>query len=100
MALDITYTFTTPIGGSAKALTRVEGSCHANGVSSGDISGLTKFVRHLYAWEFTPRQNLTAGAFHVVKSLDAVNDTEKLTLTCTNGDYFDFWYIGEAMGDQ
>jgi hypothetical protein len=100
MALEITYTYTTPIGGSSKALTRVEGSCYANGVSSGEISGLTKLVRHLYAWEFTPRQNITAGAFNVVKSLDTTYDTEKLTLTCTDKDTFDFWYLGDASGDQ
>lgn len=98
MAFEITYTATIPIAGSSKALTRVEGSCYANSVTGGDISGLTKFVRHMYAWGFTPRQNITA--FNVVKSLDTTNDAEILTLTCSASDRFDFWYIGDASGDQ
>jgi hypothetical protein len=100
MAFEITYTATIPIAGSSKALTRVEGSCYANSVTGGDISGLTKLVRHFYAWGFTPRQNIAAGAYNVVKSFVAADDADKLTLTCSLSDYFDFWYIGDASGDQ
>lgn len=100
MAFEITYTATIPIAGSSKALTRVEGSCYANGVTGGDISGLTKFVRHMYAWDFVPRKNITGAEFNVVKSFDTTNDCDKLTLTCTDADTYDFWYIGDASGDQ
>lgn len=100
MAFEITYTDKLAINGTTQALTKVIGSCYANGVTSGDISGLTKLVRHIYAWGFTPRQNITGAVFNVVKSAAGAIDAEVLTLTCTDGDYFDFWYIGDDSGDQ
>lgn len=99
-ALDITYTESVPYGATTKALIKVTGSCHADGVTTGDILGSTYFVPHIYGWNFTPRQNITGGAFNVVKSLDAATKCEKLTLTCTDSDHYDFSYIGELGGDQ
>ena len=106
MALTITYPANAAElwGGGEAGLTRVVGSCYADGVSSGVISGADYNVRHIYAWGFTPRQNetvtLTKTAFNVVKTLDAATGTEILTLTCTASDYFDFWYIGLGDGNQ
>jgi hypothetical protein len=102
MALEITYPANPAElwGGGEAGLTRVVGSCFANGVASGVISGATYKVRHIYAWGFTPRQNVTGAAFHVVKTFDSATGTDILTLTCTASDYFDFWYIGLGDGNQ
>ena len=99
MAFTINNETKIPLGGQTPGLALVYGDCTATGVTSGIISGSTEHVRKIYNWGFTPKQNITGGAFHVVKSYDsATYDSDILTLTCTASDSFDYFYIGEDNG--
>jgi hypothetical protein len=100
MAFVISSSQKLPLGSQTPGMAFVKAVCTATGVTSGIIYGSTNKVRKIYAWEFTPRQNITGGAFKVIKTLDPTTGAEILTLTCTASDVFDFWYLGEDGGDQ
>jgi hypothetical protein len=100
MAFTISGETKIKLGGGEAGKALVYGHAVATAVTSGIVSGSTQHVRKIYAWGFTPCQNITTGAFNVVKTYDsATYDSDILTLTCTAGDAFDYWYIGEDNGD-
>lgn len=100
MAFTINNQTKISLGGNTPGLAFVYGDCTASSVTTGVIPGSTQHVRKILRWGFTPKQNITGGAFNVVKSYDhATYDSDILTLTCTADDSFDFWYEGLDNGD-
>jgi len=97
MAFSISGVKQIPLGGQTPGMKLVTGSCSAASVTTGVVPGSTYYVRKIYAWGFTNSAN--TNAFKVVKTYDATTyDSDILTLTCTSGDTFDFWFIGEDNG--
>jgi hypothetical protein len=90
-----------PWGGSAVGLAMVYGNATEDAQGTTIIlPGSTQHVRKITSWGVTPTQNITGGAFNVVKTYDATTyDADILTITCTAGDNFDYWYIGFDNGD-
>lgn len=100
MSFTINNSTKIALGGNTPGSAYVYGDVTATGVTTGIIPGSTHHVRKIKRWGFTPKQNITGGAFNVVKSYDHVTyDSDILTLICTSGDSFDFWYEGEDNGD-
>jgi len=68
------------------------GTSVGGGATVTGSSGLKKFI----SWSFNNQTG--ARACQVVKTYDATQDGEILTLTCTANDSFDFAILGEYNG--
>jgi hypothetical protein len=100
MAITVSGEVKLPLGGQTPGMALVFGVATEDSQGTGGvISGSTQKVRKIYSYGFTPQQNITGGAFNVVKSYDSTTyDSDILTITCTASDVFDYWYIGEDNG--
>ena len=106
------YTYTSAGGGNANSpggLTKVSGTFVTSG---GTTTGVvcpgyqangadvlltpTRGIRTINNWGFT--NNVSSGAFKVVKTYDATADADILTVTCTANDGFNYWLEGSDIG--
>lgn len=105
MAATTTETVFIRGGGSTPALCKLYGTfVTAGGTSSGtikpgsndtNVTGSAS-MRKILAWGLSNYAN--SNAVKVVKSYDATQDGDILTITCTANDTFDFWVEGVDNG--
>lgn len=67
-----------------------------NTVNISGSSGASTGLRKMYGWSIT--NNANSNAFKAVKTFDATNQADILTITCTANDTFDWMVDGECAG--
>lgn len=105
MATAITEDGKISLGGFMPGLALVYGKCTSTGVTTNILNGVSTAFPSGYGirkvltggWGTNPVSG--TGVTAVVKTYDhATYDSDILTVTCTSGDVFTFWFIGEDNG--
>jgi len=99
MAFTISDAKKISLGGFTPGLALVYGTGTAESVTSGVVPGSTYGVRKIL---LVGKPNLISGTgvTTAVKSYDATTyDSDIITYTCSSGDVFQWWFIGEDNGE-
>ena len=106
MAFTVSEDKKISLGGFFPGLAVVFGKGTATGVTTGILNApSTDYpngygIRKILTGAWGTNMVSGTGVSAVVKSYDsATYDSDILTVTCTAGDVFTFWYIGEDNGE-
>jgi len=97
MAASFTISNAVRLGGQLPGMIMLLGTVDLDTDTSVDIYDNAYGARKILSYSFTNSAN--ENAFKVVKAYDASNDGDKLTLTGTAGDTFDFMIMAEDNGE-